>query len=86
MMIIEYPITVPDDVPIMDDTQFLNYVRRHVCDEVYRIIEDAVLKDDETPAGILKNAINNAISNLQSIAAEIDSVNSDLSEAMSEVV
>ena len=86
MMQIEYPITVPDDVPIMDDTQFLNYVRRHVCDEVYRIIEDAVLKDDETPAKILKNAINNAISNLQSIVAEIESVNSDLSEAMSEVV
>ena len=86
MIQIEYPITVPDDVPIMDDTQFLNYVRRHVCDEVYRIIEDAMLKDDETPAGILKSAINKAISDLQSIVAEIESVDGDLSEAMSEVV
>lgn len=86
MMRIEYPITVPDDVPIMDDTQFLNYIHRHVCDEVYRIIEDAVLKDDETPAGILKSAINKAISNLQSVVAEIESVDSDLSEAMEEVV
>lgn len=86
MMIIEYPIVVPDDLTIMDDTQFLNYVRNHVCEEVYRVIEDAMLKDDETPAGILKSAINKAISNLQSVVAEIESVDGELSEAMSEVV
>lgn len=86
MMIIEYPIVVPDDLTIMDDTQFLNYVRNHVCEEVYSVIEDAMLKDDETPAGILKSAINKAISNLQSVVAEIESVDCDLSEAMSEVV
>lgn len=86
MMQIEYPITAPDDLTIMDDTQFLDYVRNHVREEVYRVIEDAMLKDDETPAGILKSAINKAISDLQSIVAEIESVDGDLSEAMSEVV
>ena len=71
MMQIEYPITVPDDLTIMDDTQFLNYVRNHVCEEVYRVIEDAMLKDDETLAGILKSAINKAISDLHPLSLRL---------------
>ena len=31
---IEFPITVPDDLPIMDDTQLINYVVEHTCDEM----------------------------------------------------
>ena len=35
---IEFPILVPDDVPLMDNTQLINYVVEHTCDEMRQVM------------------------------------------------
>ena len=43
---IEFPILVPDDVPLMDNTQLINYVVEHTCDEMRSVMIDLVCNID----------------------------------------
>ena len=43
---IEFPILVPDDVPLMDNTQLINYVVEHTCDEMRSVMIDLVYNID----------------------------------------
>lgn len=65
---IKFPITVPDDLPIMDDTQLINYVVEHTCDEMRPVMMALVCggRDNEKA--------------LVSVVAQIKSLQSDLND------
>lgn len=46
---IEFPILVPDDVPLMDETQLINYISSRTCEDVGNVIHDLIItKAEET--------------------------------------
>lgn len=65
---IKFPITVPDDLPIMDDTQLINYVVERTCDEMRPVMTALVCggRDNEKA--------------LVSVVAQIKSLQSDLND------
>ena len=49
---IEFPILVPDDVPLMDNTQLINYVVEHTCDEMRSVMIDLVYNSQRPPTKV----------------------------------
>ena len=67
---IEFPILVPDDVPLMDNTQLINYVVSHTCDEMRSVMIDLVYNIDakvklETSIRAAEEEISEAIDKVE---------------------
>ena len=41
--LIEFPIVVPDDVPLMDETQLINYISSRTCEDVGNVIHNLII-------------------------------------------
>lgn len=65
---IEFPITVPDDLPIMDDTQLINYVVERTCDEMRPVMMALVCGNRDNEKALV------------SVVAQIKSLQSDLND------
>lgn len=80
---IEFPITVPDDLPIMDDTQLINYVVEHTCDEMRPVMMSLVYDKYENKdiVQIVTACLNLAKTDLSNLEKALD----DIADAVGEI-
>lgn len=72
---IEFPITVPDDLPIMDDTQLINYVVEHTCDEMRPVMTALVCGNRDN-----EKALASVIAQLKSLQSDLNNIDEGLEE------
>jgi len=72
---IKFPITVPDDLPIMDETQLINYVVERTCDEMRPVMMALVCgtRDNE-------KALVSVIAQLKSLQSDLNNIDEGLEE------
>lgn len=72
---IKFPITVPDDLPIMDDTQLINYVVERTCDEMRPVMMALVCGNGDN-----EKALVSVIAQLKSLQSDLDNIKEGLEE------
>ena len=72
---IEFPITVPDDLPIMDDTQLINYVVEHTCDEMRPVMMALVCGNRDN-----EKALATVVAQLKSLQSDLNGIEEGLEE------
>lgn len=78
---IKYPIVVPNDVTIMDDTQLINYIVSNTCDEMREIMVGLVFGDEAD--NDVKKDIMVCIGDIRQAMSEIDDAINYLKEMVS---
>lgn len=80
---IKFPITVPDDLPIMDETQLINYVVERTCDEMRPVMTALVCGNRDNEKALvsvvaqlksLQSALNNIEEGLEEIADAVGEI------------
>lgn len=80
---IKFPITVPDDLPIMDETQLINYVVERTCDEMRPVMTALVCENRDNEKALvsvvaqlksLQSALNNIEEGLEEIADAVGEI------------
>lgn len=72
---IKFPITVPDDLPIMDDTQLINYVVEHTCDEMRPVMTALVCGNRDN-----EKALVSVVAQLKSLQHDLNDIEEGLEE------
>ena len=72
---IKFPITVPDDLPIMDDTQLINYVVERTCDEMRPVMMALVCGNSDN-----EKALVSVIAQLKSLQSDLNNIKEGLEE------
>lgn len=72
---IKFPITVPDDLPIMDETQLINYVVERTCDEMRPVMTALVCGNRDN-----EKALASVIAQLKSLQSDLNDINEGLEE------
>lgn len=77
----KFPIVVPNDITIMDETQLINYVVDHTCDEMRDIMVALVFGDDSDSD--VKKDIMVCVGDIKQAMSEIDDAINYLKEMVS---
>lgn len=72
---IKFPITVPDDLPIMDETQLINYVVERTCDEMRPVMTALVCGNRDN-----EKALASVIAQLKSLQSDLNNIDEGLEE------
>jgi len=72
---IKFPITVPDDLPIMDETQLINYVVERTCDEMRPVMMALVCGNRDN-----EKALVSVIAQLKSLQSDLNNIDEGLEE------
>ena len=72
---IKFPITVPDDLPIMDETQLINYVVERTCDEMRPVMMALVCGNRDN-----EKALVSVVAQLKSLQSDLNNIEEGLEE------
>ena len=72
---IEFPITVPDDLPIMDEIQLINYVVERTCDEMRPVMTALVCGNSDN-----EKALALVVAQLKSLQSDLNGIEEGLEE------
>lgn len=72
---IKFPIAVPDDLPIMDDTQLINYVVERTCDEMRPVMTALVCRSNDN-----EKALNSIIAHIETLQSDVRNIDDALEE------
>lgn len=72
---IKFPITVPDDLPIMDETQLINYVVERTCDEMRPVMMALVCGNRDN-----EKALVSVVAQLKSLQSDLNDIEEGLEE------
>ena len=72
---IKFPITVPDDLPIMDETQLINYVVERTCDEMRPVMTALVCGNRDNEKALLS-----VVTKIKYLQSDLNDINEGLEE------
>lgn len=85
--LIEFPIVVPDDVPLMDETQLINYISSRTCEDVGNVIRDLIITRTQEAKDFMTaiTAIKQKVNDIETKASEVQGHLEDLEDEFAEL-